>query len=276
MSSHHDLHCHSHISDGLLSPAEVVLRAVQGGVKVLALTDHDTTDGLSSARYEANKSGISLINGVEISATWDGRTLHVLGLNIDPENRALQVGLRETRAERDRRADKMTEKLQKAGVAGAREGVSKLVQGPIQSRTHFARWLVDEGHVKNMRQAFKRFLTKGGKAYVGGQWAPLEDAIQWIHDAGGQAVLAHPGRYQMGKARLRRLFEEFKSADGDGVELISGRTEPQDTRRFNEWARELELLASLGSDFHGPGPAWQPLGQLPPLPKDCTPVWSVW
>lgn len=276
MSSHHDLHCHSYISDGLLSPTEVVDRAAHGGVAVLALTDHDTTDGLESAREAAIQAGISLINGVEISARWQGRTLHVLGLNIDPDNRILQNGLKNTQAERNNRAQKMTEKLQQAGFDGAEEGVRRLVQGPIQSRTHFARWLVEQGHVKNFSQAFKRFLRKGGQAYVDGEWAELAETISWIQAAGGQAVLAHPGRYQMGKARLRRLFEDFKTAKGDGVELISGRTEAQDIRRFHEWAQEFELLASLGSDFHGPGPMWQPLGKLPPLPKDCTPVWSVW
>lgn len=276
MSLRYDLHSHSTASDGTLSPTELVTRAAQQGVDVLALTDHDVTDGLSEAQAVAATLGITLLPGVEISVTWQAKTIHIVGLGIDPSNTVLQQGLASMRAFRDWRGEEMGRRLEKRGIENAYAGASAYAQGAILSRTHFARYLVERGHAKDIGQVFKKFLTHGKPGYVAGEWAALPDALHWIHSAGGQAVIAHPARYKLTATRLRQLLSEFKQHGGAAIEVVSGSHSRDDYYNMANYAREFDLLASAGSDYHGPEQAWLELGKLPPLPAGCTPVWSGW
>jgi len=279
---HYDLHCHSTVSDGLLPPTELVARAAGRDVKVLALTDHDDISGLDEAAAAAAQHGIQLINGVEISVSWRSHTLHILGLHIDPTNDALLAGLREIRKGRSSRAALMAQSLAKSGIAGALEGSYRYASNPeIIGRTHFARFLVEHGYCKDVRSVFKNYLVKGKPGYIAHQWAELADAVQWIIGSGGVAVLAHPGRYTsgrkaMGKPTMRELLREFYDLGGRGIEVVSGSHTPEQFAEFARYAREFNLLASCGSDFHGPGESYRDLGHLPDFPLDCVPVWQAW
>lgn len=250
--------------------------ALLQGVHVLALTDHDTTDGLADAQAAATGSALRLVSGVEISATWSGRTVHIVGLNIDAGNAVLQRGLARLRELRNIRAGEITARLERKGITGVAEGVKQLVAGPILSRTHFARYLVQAGAASDTGQAFKKYLSKGAPAYVSGDWAPMDQVVQWIHAAGGQAVLAHPGRYKLGSGKLKSLAREFRECGGNALEIYSGSQRPEDSWRLVRISQELELLASVGSDYHGPEQRWLQLGRLPKLPAECTPVWQEW
>ena len=278
----YDLHCHSTVSDGLLPPAELVARAAGRDVKVLALTDHDDISGLAEAATAAAQHGIQLINGVEISVSWRSHTLHILGLHIDPTNEDLLAGLREIRKGRSTRAQLMAQSLTKSGIAGALEGSYRYAANPeIIGRTHFARFLVEHGYSKDVRSVFKNYLIKGKPGYIAHQWAALEDAVKWIVGSDGVAVLAHPGRYTsgrkaMGKPTLRELLREFYDLGGRGIEVVSGSHTPEQYAEFARYAREFNLLASCGSDFHGPGESYRDLGHLPDFPLDCVPVWQAW
>ncbi len=276
MPSAYDLHSHSDRSDGTVSPTAVVERAAENGVAVLALTDHDVTDGIAEAQTAADRVGIDLVPGVEISATWDGRTVHIVGLNVDIAHAGLQAGLAALRAERDKRAREIGVRLARAGIAGAYDGARQYAHGPILSRTHFARFLVDTGRAGDIGRAFKRYLGKGRPGYAPTQWTPMASAVDWIRAAGGRAVLAHPARYPLSAGQMRSLLAEFREAGGEGVEVVSGSHGPGDTDRFARLAREFELLASCGSDYHGPEIAWRDLGRLAPMPAECTPVWHDW
>jgi hypothetical protein len=276
MTPRYDLHTHTWHSDGTLSPAELVDRAHRQGVTVLAVTDHDVTDGIPSARDAADAIGMTLIPGVEISVTWQARTVHVVGLNIDPHNEALQAGLERLRALRLWRAREIGRRLDRHRISGAYEGAARGARGAVVSRVHFARFLVEQGHATNMRQAFKRYLGDGARAHVPSRWAELHEAIDWIRNAGGQAVLAHPARYILNRRNLRRLLVDFRNGGGVAVEVVSGCHTPQENQRFGALAREHGLLASVGSDYHGPEKPWVELGQGPALPSDCTPVWRDW
>ena len=271
-----DLHSHSWCSDGTLSPEALVDLAVSRGVQVLALTDHDTTEGVAAAQQASAGTGLVLVPGVEISVTWERRTLHVVGLDIDPGAPELQAGLARLRGIRGRRARDISERLAESGVEGAADGVRALARGAILSRTHFARYLVDQGHVRTLQQAFKRYLSVDCKAYVPARWAALDEAVAWIHGAGGRAVLAHPGRYKLGRTRMRRMLAAFRACGGDAIEIHSGSQRPEDSRLFAGLAREFGLLASVGSDYHGPEQRWLDLGGLPRLPAGCVPVWGDW
>jgi 3',5'-nucleoside bisphosphate phosphatase len=273
----YDLHCHSTYSDGLLAPGEVVRRAATRGVDVLALTDHDELQGLAEARAAATDAGIAIVNGSELSASWEDHTLHVVALNIDPDDAALADGLAMIRAGRDARAKRIAAALEAAGVPGAFEGARKYVTSErLISRTHFARFLVEAGHVRDMTHAFKRYLVPGTPGHVAHAWATLPQAIDWIHGAGGQAVLAHPGRYKVSTAGMRRLLTEFRAAGGDAIEVLSPSHTAAQFAEFAALARAFGLCASCGSDFHGPGESWMDLGELPPLPQGVVPVWSAW
>lgn len=273
----YDLHSHSTSSDGLLSPAAVVARAHANGVDVLALTDHDDTAGLAAARAASAGTGLTLVNGVEVSVTWERHTVHIVGLQVDPEAPALGDGLAGLRAGRDARARGIAASLAQAGVPGAYEGARAFVTSDrLVSRTHFARFLVDRGHVKDMKTAFKRYLVRGKPGYVPHTWASLSDAVRWIHDAGGQAVVAHPGRYALTPTGMRRLLGDFRDLGGDGIEVISASHTPEDAARFATLARVFGFAGSCGSDFHGPGESRIDLGALPPLPAGVTPVWNQW
>lgn len=269
-----DLHSHSDRSDGALPPSALIERAAQRGLSAIALTDHDTLDGLAPADAEARRRGLQLIPGVEISVSWSGRTLHVLGLGIDPGHTGLIDGLAQVRGGRMQRARAIGTKLHALGVPGALEAALAFAANPeMVSRTHFARHLVASGVCKDMGSAFRRYLGEGKPAYVRHTWASLPDAIAWIASAGGVAVLAHPGRYGLRRARMQALFAEFRTLGGTAVEVVSGSHTPDQTRMAAELSIECGLLASAGSDFHGPQESWLDLGQLAPLPDGCVPVW---
>ena len=276
MNRCYDLHTHTYYSDGLLSPVELVHKAADSGVEVLALTDHDTTTGLAEAAEAAKTAGIELVPGVEISACWAGKTIHVVGLKVDPGNDELAAGLESLVQTRNQRAEAMSSKLLKKGFENIAASVQRHVHGPIVSRTHYARALVEEGHAKDITQAFKKYLAGGKAGYAATEWASLEQVIGWIKAAGGHAVIAHPGRYKLGSGRLRALFAEFAELGGEAVEVVSGSHRPDETQRMSRFADEFSLMASVGSDYHGPEQRWLSLGRLPRLPDTCRPVWQLW
>ena len=271
-----DLHCHSTVSDGLLAPAEVVRRAHGNGVELLSLTDHDELGGLAEARTTADEIGLRFVDGVEVSISWgDDQTVHIVGLAVDPANAPLLTGLQQVRSGRDSRAGRMAAELDKAGIHGAYEGALRHVGNPaLVSRSHFARYIVEQGHARDVKSVFDHWLAKGKPGYVEHSWATLEDALRWIVGAGGTAVIAHPGRYRLSKAERKYLFASFKDMGGCGIEVLSGSQKDDETLEFSRLAREFGFLASRGSDFHGPGESWIDLGKLPDLPEGLTPVWS--
>jgi predicted metal-dependent phosphoesterase TrpH len=271
----HDLHTHSTASDGTLTPAQLVARAQQAGVGVLALTDHDTLDGLAEAARAAAGTSLRLVPGVEISVSWQAMTIHVLGLNVDPECQVLAQGLNRLLAFRDWRAEEIARKLEKAGIGGALEGAARYRQGRILSRTHFAHYLVESGRVASVREVFKRYLVKGKPGFVGGQWASLDEVLDWILTAGGIPVIAHPARYRLTRSKLAKLIREFRAAGGAGIEVVSGSHTLDETRHMAAISREHQLLASAGSDYHGPHNPWVELGRLRDLPQGCKPVWEA-
>jgi hypothetical protein len=271
-----DLQCHSTTSDGALRPADVVRRAAQRGVAVLALTDHDEVAGLEEARAAALEAGIRFIDGVEISVTWRGKTIHIVGLGVSKGRAKLGKALQTVRSGRLRRAQSMADDLATAGVHGAFEGALRFAENPAMvGRTHFARYLVEAGVVSDVRAAFHRFLVPGKPGYVSMQWAALTDAVGWIADAGGQAVLAHPGRYGLSGGALEDLMMEFKGAGGDAVEVVTGSHSPDQYALFGAMTMKHNLAASRGSDFHGPGEGGE-FGGLPPLDAALRPVWRDW
>ncbi len=278
----YDLHCHSTVSDGLLTPTELVTRAAERGVKFLALTDHDDIDGLDEAAKVSAQLGIGFINGVEISVTWRTHTLHIVGLRIDPHYPALVEGLSQIRSGRRHRAELMAESLARSGIGGVLDGAYRYASNPeIIGRTHFARYMVEAGLCKDVGSVFKRYLVKGKPGYVPHQWADLQDAIDWIRGAGGIAVLAHPGRYTagrkaMGKPTMRELLQEFAEKGGKAIEVVTGSHTPPQYAEFARYATEFGLLSSCGSDYHGPGESYRDLGRLPDLPLECKPVWGEW
>ncbi len=271
-----DLHCHSNISDGLLSPAEVVRLAHANGCTLLALTDHDHTGGLAEARAEAQKCGIRLINGVEISVTWRKRTVHIVGLDFDDGNEDLQHLLADVRKGRLKRLEAIAAKLEKRGIHGAYEGALALAANPeMVSRTHVAEFLINAGHVRNKQQAFTKYLGDGKPASVPHEWADLAAAVAAIRGAGGLAVIAHPMRYGFSATAKRNLFEEFKAAGGAAIEVHSGNCDKNDRLNYALLAERYGLLASAGSDFHRQGDySGGILGACPELPGNCKPVWD--
>ncbi|MCX9156944.1 PHP domain-containing protein [Niveibacterium sp. 24ML] len=270
-----DLHCHSTYSDGLLEPAEVVARAARNGVELLALTDHDEIGGLPEARATASEFGVRFVNGVEVSVSWGDQTVHIVGLGLDPDNAALREGLASVRAGRDGRAARMSDALAAIGIRGAYEGALKYVGNPaLVSRSHFARYLVEIGAARDVKTVFDHYLVRGKPGYVEHVWATMDDALGWIHGAGGIAVVAHPGRYRLSKAELNTLFERFHDLGGGAIEVVSGSHHRESTLEFARVARRFGFLASRASDFHGPGESSVDLGGADRLPEDLTPVWS--
>ena len=268
-----DLHLHSRASDGALTPAALVALAQSRGVTLMSLTDHDTLDGLAAAREAAVGSGLRFIDGVEISATWEKLTLHVLGLDVDPEAPALKTGLARLQGVRRGRAEEIGRRLEARGIAGAYAGAAALADGAELTRTHFARFLAAHGHVKDEQQAYKHYLGQGKAAHVSVSWAGLGECVEWVHGAGGQAVLAHPLRYGLTRSKLTKALEAFKAAGGDGMEVISGRYNKDEFHVAGEFARRFGLAGSLGSDFHAPAPYSQP-GIEVQLPDKVTAVWE--
>ena len=271
-----DLHCHSNVSDGVLSPAAVAQYARKSGVDVWGLTDHDEVGGIAAARTAALAVGMRFIPGVEISITWANHTVHIVGLCIDETNPVLLGGLGETRSGRDGRAREMAAQLARAGIPGAYEGALKFVGNPdLMSRTHFARFLVDCGVCASIPEVFRKYLTEGKPGYVPHRWASLKDAVGWITGAHGVAVIAHPGRYNFTANEEYALFTEFKEHGGRAVEVVTGSHTRQEFVKYAETAKEFGLAASRGSDFHSPTESRTDLGTLPFLPGDLTPVWEL-
>lgn len=272
-----DLHCHSTVSDGVLSPEQVVARAHGNGVQVLALTDHDETAGLGVAGQCAAQAGMHFVPGVEVSVTWAGRTVHIVGLNVDPDDRDLNNGLAEVRGGRLGRAREMADRLESLGFSGAYDGAMAFVSNPeLVSRTHFARFMVQQGHCRNMQEVFERYLGDRGPANVPVRWAALDQAVGWIRGAGGIAVIAHPGRYDYTPQQFDQLFAEFRDLGGQAIEVVTGSHHPDEYAIYARVARKYGFLASAGSDFHGPDDGRMELGELPPLPSGLTPVWHDW
>ncbi len=271
-----DLHCHSTVSDGLLGPADLIRRADANGVELLALTDHDELGGLVEARAAADEVGLRFVDGVEVSISWgDDQTVHIVGLGIDTTNPALGEGLRQIRSGRDARAGLMAAELDKVGIHGAYEGALRYAGNPaLVSRSHFARFIVEQGHAKDTKSVFDYWLAKGKPGYVSHTWATIDDALNWIVGAGGIAVIAHPGRYRLSRTERRELFGAFKDLGGRGIEVLSGSQKDEEVSEFARIAREFGFLASRASDFHGPGESWIDLGRLPDLPDNLVPVWS--
>lgn len=271
-----DLHCHSTISDGLLPPADLVRRAAANGVDVLALTDHDAIGGLEIARRTADEVGIRFVNGVEISIEWNETSIHIVGLGFDPQSASLVDGLATIRGGRIERARRMAGELARIGIEGSFDGAMKYAEDPsLISRAHFARYLVELGVCADVRRVFESYLVPGKPGYVDHRWASLADSLQWIHEAGGIAVVAHPARYKVNLPSLRCFLGEFRDLGGKAIEVTSGSHTPEQTQLFARIAREFGFLASRGSDFHGPNESYTDLGKLPPLPADLEPVWGA-
>lgn len=270
-----DLHCHSHCSDGWLSPAEVVQRAFDNKVDLLALTDHDTLDGLPAAHEAAQQLGLRFVGGVEISVSLFDQTVHIVGLGVDWEHAGLRAGLESVRAGRSRRAELIASELEAAGVPDALAGALRFAGNPdLVSRAHFARHIVACGVMPDVSTVFQHFLAEGRRGYVPHQWARLEDAVSWIVAAGGVAVIAHPARYRFTPLQFDFLLDGFRAAGGEGIEVSSGAHTPDEIRHYADLARRHGLLASRGSDFHGPNESRVDLGCGEPLPAGLVPVWS--
>ncbi len=271
-----DLHCHSTVSDGTLAPEAIAERASANGVELWALTDHDEIGGQTRAAAAAKACGMRYLTGTEISITFIGKTVHIVGLGFDATNADLVEGLRRTRGGRDERAMEMSDGLAKVGIKGAYEGALKFVGNPeLISRTHFARFLIESGVCRDTNEVFKKFLIEGKPGYVPHRWASLKDAVTWINGAGGLAVIAHPARYKFTPNEEFALFTEFKTHGGQGVEVVTGSHTVAEYSIYAETAREFGLAASRGSDFHSPQESHTELGTLPFLPANLTPVWDL-
>ncbi len=271
-----DLHCHSVVSDGTLSPEAVAQRAAAAGVELWALTDHDEIGGQQRARAAALALGLPYLTGVEISVTFAGVTVHIVGLGFDDHDPRLISGLQATRGGRRERALEMAQGLAQAGIRGAFEGALQYAGNPeLISRTHFARHLVESGVCHDVPEVFRRFLTEGKPGFVPHRWARLSDAVRWITDAGGIAIIAHPARYDFTPTEEYALFSEFKAHGGQGVEVVTGSHSPDEYVKYAAMAEEFGLLSSRGSDFHSPGESRTELGSLPHLPARCRPVWEA-
>ena len=271
-----DLHCHSVVSDGTLTPEALAARARNNGVELWALTDHDETGGLQRAAAAAKAEGLKFLTGVEISVTFIDKTVHIVGLGFDANDPVLTAGLRATRGGREQRAREMADGLAKVGIAGAYEGALQYAGNPdLISRTHFARYLVEAGVCKDTNEVFRKYLTEGKPGYVPHRWATLKDAVHWITNAHGIAVIAHPARYQFSPNEEFALFTEFKALGGQGVEVVTGSHSAAEYVIYADMAREFGLAASRGSDFHSPTESHTELGTLPYLSGTLTPVWEL-
>lgn len=273
-----DLHSHSYYSDGFLSPTELLDLAKNHGCEALCLSDHDTTNGLDEAQIAADKNGIKLIHGVEISALWQNQTVHILGIDVDKTNPILQAGLKKHQDFREIRAQEMAKGLLRSGIKQAYEKSRELARNPEKStmltRTHFAQMLIKEGVCKNMNAVFKRFLTGNKPGGVLPQWQEMVEVVDWIRQAGGIAVMAHPFRYRFSRAKVGRLLTAFKAAGGQGVEVVTGNSDEGEIKLAAALARQHDLLASAGSDYHGWQGEYRQLGRLKPMPETLKTVWD--
>ncbi len=272
-----DLHCHSNVSDGMLTPAELAARAKANGVEVWSLTDHDELGGIAEARRAADALGLRFVPGVEISVTWAGKTVHIVGLDIDETERTLVDGLAAVRGGRVLRGREIAAQLLQAGIPGAFEGALKHADNPeMLGRTHFARYLVETGVRPSVTEVFRDYLVEGKPGFVPHGWATLAQAVGWIRAAGGLAVIAHPGRYAFSDLQRDALIDSFRDLGGAGIEVITGSHTPDQYDTYARIARQAGLLASRGSDFHGPGESRADLGMLPLLPANLPAVWQHW
>lgn len=271
-----DLHCHSVVSDGTLTPEELALRAKSQGVQLWALTDHDEIGGQARAAAAAAACGLDYLTGVEISVTFLHQTVHIVGLGFDANNAALAEGLQQTRGGRAQRAQEMADDLARVGIKGCFEGALQYAGNPnLISRTHFARYLVETGICKDTYEVFRKYLTEGKPGFVEHRWAHLKDAVHWITQAGGLAVIAHPARYKFSANEEMALFTEFIGHGGQGVEVVTGSHSAAESVTYAATALEFGLAASRGSDFHSPTESRTELGALPVLPGELTPVWAL-
>ena len=271
-----DLHCHSVVSDGTLTPEDLAARAKANGVELWSLTDHDEIGGQHRAAAAARSQGMAYLTGTEISVTFAGNTVHIVGLGFDPDNTALAQGLAATRGGRGERAQEMAAQLAQVGIHGAYEGALKFVGNPeLISRTHFARFLVETQVCRDTNEVFRKYLTEGKPGYVPHRWATLGDAVRWITEAGGLAVIAHPARYKFTANEEYALFSEFKAHGGAGVEVVTGSHTAAEYVTYAAMAEEFGLAASRGSDFHSPDESHTDLGTLPYLPGHLTPIWET-
>jgi predicted metal-dependent phosphoesterase TrpH len=271
-----DLHCHSVVSDGTLTPEQLAERACKNGVHLWSLTDHDELGGQERARIAASSLGMNYLSGVEISVTWTGQTIHIVGLGIDAAHVGILEGLRSTREGRGKRAKQMAEQLLKAGIPGAYEGALHFAGNPeLISRTHFARFLVEQGICQDTSHVFKNYLVEDRPGYVPHLWATLDNAVAWIKAAGGAAVIAHPGRYKFSAMQMDELYRHFKDIGGMAIEVITGSHSPDQYETYGKIAQHYGFLASRGSDFHDPKESHMDLGSLPHLPDHLTPVWTL-
>jgi len=270
-----DLHCHSYFSDGALSPTELVAAAVEAEITHLALTDHDTLAGLAEAQRAADQyTDFTLINGVELSCTWEGQLIHMVGLDIDVDNIDLKQGVEENKQRRLDRAEAMFEDFEKHDI-DLREAVqSQLITDGVPTRPHFAQALIEQGYAKNKKQAFKRYLVRGKPGYIPMQWPGLGEAARWVNSAGGIAVLAHPTRYAMTRTKLSRLLRDMIQMGVQGIEVSTSITDKQQSAMLGDLAIDFGLLASIGSDFHSSDQPWARLGSAAPLVKTLHPVWD--
>jgi predicted metal-dependent phosphoesterase TrpH len=271
-----DLHCHSVVSDGTLTPEALAQRAKANGVELWSLTDHDELGGQDRAMAAAREFGLPYLTGTEVSVTFAGITVHIVGLGMDHQNEALLNGLRATRGGREERAREMSDDLARVGIPGVYEGALKYVGNPeLISRSHFARYLVEIGVSKDTNEVFRKYITEGKPGFVPHRWASLGDAVRWITGAGGVAVIAHPGRYKLTPTEEFALFTEFKAHGGQGVEVMTGAHGQADYVKYTAYCQEFDLAASRGSDFHSPEESHTDLGRLPDLPGSVTPVWEL-
>ena len=270
----YDLHSHTIFSDGELTPEELLATAKENGVNVLAVTDHDTLDGLGRAQVAADKEQITLIRGVEISTRWHSNDIHILGLGVDVNNAVLTNGLNRHQLERVERAKKIAIKLDKVGIEGTWEEVCETAETHYVGRPDFARVLIKRGIVTSFQQAFSKYLAVGKPAYVMTEWASVKEAVEWINCAGGVAVVAHPGRYRMTRTKLCALLADFKSYGGAGMEVLNAGLDKNKTRDMAQLSRKYGLNASAGSDFHGFSYPGMRIGALAAMPEGCTPLWE--
>ncbi len=272
-----DLHCHSNVSDGTLSPADLAARAAANGVDVWALTDHDEVGGIAEARAAAEDLGVRFVAGVEISITFAGKTVHIVGLNIDEQHPDLRDGLASVREGRVRRGQQIATQLELTGLSNVFEGALKYAENPsLIGRTHFARYLVELGVQPTVSDVFRHYLVEGKPGFVPHRWTTLQEAVSWIRSAGGRAVIAHPGRYPFDLMQFDALLAEFSALGGEGIEVVTGSHTPDQFGEYAALARRTGMLASRGSDFHGPEESRVDLGRLPHLPADLKPVWHDW
>ncbi|WP_419721316.1 RNase RNM [Pseudescherichia vulneris] len=273
----YDLHSHTQASDGLLTPEELVHRAVEMRVGTLAITDHDTTSAIPAAQAEILRAGLNLtlINGVEISTLWENHEIHIVGLNIDIAHPAMVTLLEEQKARRQARAMQIGERLEKAHIPGAWEGALRLANGGAVTRGHFARFLIESGKASDVAGVFKKYLARGKTGYVPPQWCTIKQAIDVIHHSGGKAVVAHPGRYDLSAKWLKRLLAHFAEQSGDAMEVAQCQQAPNERTQLAAYAQQFGLMASQGSDFHQPCP-WIELGRKLWLPAGVEAVWQLW